>query len=167
LIGVGAVAALIPLLIISAWLVPLVWLAYIVMLDPINHLRGWPSITSDLAKGNFRRLASLLVAGLICGVLWEFWNYWAISKWTYTVPYLGNVKLFEMPILGFLGFPPFAIECWAMYIFCRSLLGPGDAWAVCDEAPDGLHFAMETRSRTAARCSAPRTRVERGTAAGS
>ena len=27
-----------------------------------------------------------------------------------------------MPVLGFLGFPPFAIECWAIYIFCRSLL---------------------------------------------
>ena len=48
---------------------------------------------------------------------------WAISKWTYTVPYFGNVKIFEMPVLGFLGFPPFAIECWAIYIFCRSLLG--------------------------------------------
>jgi hypothetical protein len=27
-----------------------------------------------------------------------------------------------MPVLGFLGFPPFAVECWAMYVFCRSLL---------------------------------------------
>ena len=30
----------------------------------------------------------------------------------------------EMPVLGFLGFPPFAIECWAIYIFVRSLLQP-------------------------------------------
>jgi hypothetical protein len=29
-----------------------------------------------------------------------------------------------MPVLGFLGFPPFAIECWAIYIFVRSLLQP-------------------------------------------
>jgi hypothetical protein len=151
LIGIGAVAALIPLLVISAWLVPLVWLAYIVMLDPVNYLRGWPSITGDLAKGNFRKLGSLLLAGLICGFLWEFWNYWAISKWTYTVPYLGNTKLFEMPVLGFLGFPPFAIECWAMYIFCRSLLGPADGFAVRDDAIDGLWLANEVRSGTAAR----------------
>ena len=40
----------------------------------------------------------------------------------HTVPYFGNVKIFEMPVLGYLGFPPFAIECWAMYIFFRSLL---------------------------------------------
>ena len=86
-------------------------------------MRGWPSITGDLARGDWRRLWSLLASGLLCGVLWEFWNYWALSKWTYTVPYFGNVRLFEMPVLGFLGFPPFAVECWAIYIFCRSLLG--------------------------------------------
>ena len=40
------------------------------------------------------------------------------------MPYFGGVKLFEMPVLGFLGFPPFAVECWAMYVFCRSLLTP-------------------------------------------
>ncbi|MGZ5435395.1 MAG: hypothetical protein ACXW3F_04990, partial [Pyrinomonadaceae bacterium] len=73
---------------------------------------------------------SLLSAGLVCGFLWEFWNYWALSKWTYTVPYFGDIKIFEMPVLGYLGFPPFAIECWAMYIFVRSLLNPGARTAV-------------------------------------
>jgi hypothetical protein len=29
-----------------------------------------------------------------------------------------------MPVLGYLGFPPFAVECWAIYIFCRSVLSP-------------------------------------------
>src|SRR5215831_19417710 len=86
LIAAGGVAALIPLLVISAWLVPLVWLAYILMLDPLNYVRGWPSIASDVSRGKYGRLGSLLLGGLICGVLWEFWNYWAISKWTYTVP---------------------------------------------------------------------------------
>jgi len=35
------------------------------------------------------------------------------------------VKLFEMPILGFAGFPPFAIECFTMYIAARHLLWTG------------------------------------------
>src|SRR5215471_6952833 len=69
LIGAGAIAALLPLLVISPWLVPLVWLAYILLLDPLNHMRGWPSIAGDLARGNYRRLASLPLSGLICGVL--------------------------------------------------------------------------------------------------
>jgi hypothetical protein len=119
----GGLAAIVPLIFISPWLVPLVWLSWIFLLDPVNGLRGQPSIAGDLATGNWRRVLSLLAGGGICGVLWEFWNYWAITKWTYTVPYLGRAKIFEMPVLGYLGFPPFAIECWAMYIFCRSLLG--------------------------------------------
>ncbi|MBA3439900.1 MAG: hypothetical protein H0T92_08540, partial [Pyrinomonadaceae bacterium] len=122
LIAIGTVSALLPLLIISAWLVPVVWLAFILLFDPLNCLRGWPSITGDLARGDYRRLASLLAGGGVCGVLWEFWNYWAVAKWTYTIPYLGDVKIFEMPVLGYGGFPPFAVECWAIYIFCRSLL---------------------------------------------
>lgn len=122
LIAVGAATAILPLVVLSAWFVPLVWLSYVLLLDPLNALRGWPSITGDLTRGDWRRLAALLASGGACGVLWEFWNYWALSKWTYTVPYLGHIKLFEMPVLGFLGFPPFAVECWAMYIFCRAAL---------------------------------------------
>lgn len=36
--------------------------------------------------------------------------------------FIGDIKIFEMPVLGYLGFPPFAIECWSLYIFVRSLL---------------------------------------------
>ena len=118
----SAVGALGPLAFPSVWYAPVVWLAFIFLLDPLNARRGWPSITGDLARGHWRRLWSLLASGFICGVLWEFWNYWSLSKWTYTVPYFGNVKIFEMPVLGYLGFPPFAVECWVIYIFCGSLL---------------------------------------------
>ena len=123
LIVVGAIGAVLPLVYVSLWLVPLVWTALFFVFDPLNALRGWPSITGDLARGHRRRLAALALAGLICGLLWEFWNYWALSRWTYTVPYLGDIKFFEMPVLGYLGYPPFALECWALYVFARSLLG--------------------------------------------
>ncbi len=66
----------------------------------------------------------------ICGGLWEFWNFWARAKWIYTVPILGDIKIFEMPVLGYFGFPPFALECFAMYVFVRRLFwrGPGTAY---------------------------------------
>jgi hypothetical protein len=28
-----------------------------------------------------------------------------------------------MPLLGFLGFPPFALECWILYHLLRALVG--------------------------------------------
>ena len=121
---IGAIGVIVPLVFPSEWFAPVVWLSFILLLDPINALRGSPSINGDLARGDWRRLGCLLAGGFLCGLLWEFWNYWALSKWTYTVPYFGNIKIFEMPVLGYLGFPPFAVECWVMYIFLRSLLKP-------------------------------------------
>jgi hypothetical protein len=52
-----------------------------------------------------------LLAGLVCGALWEAWNFWARTKWIYTVPGFEGLNVFEMPLAGFLGFPPFAVEC--------------------------------------------------------
>jgi hypothetical protein len=124
LIAIGAVGVIIPLLYPNEWFAPIVWLSFILLIDPINALLGSPSITNDLARGNWNRLLALLASGFVCGFLWEFWNYWALSKWTYTVPFFGHVKIFEMPVLGYLGFPPFAVECWAIYILVRSLLQP-------------------------------------------
>ena len=37
-------------------------------------------------------------------------------------PYLPEIKLSEMPILGFGGFPPFALECFVMYVAVRRWL---------------------------------------------
>jgi len=121
-IGLGAVAVSRPLLVVSPWLVPLVWLGYALLLEPINSRRGAPSWLREIEAGDYRTLLALLGSGLICGALWEFWNFWALTKWTYAVPYGGDWKLFEMPVLGYLGFPPFALEAFAMYNFLRSLV---------------------------------------------
>ncbi|RKY70994.1 MAG: hypothetical protein DRQ14_08000 [Candidatus Latescibacterota bacterium] len=103
----------------ARYMAALVWCGFAFLLDPVNYLRGRESILRDWEEGRYCRFASLLLAGLICGVLWEFWNYWAPTKWVYDVPILGHIKLFEMPVLGFLGFPPFAVELFAMYNFVR------------------------------------------------
>jgi hypothetical protein len=124
-IALGAVFVVLPLLVVSAWLVPLVWTGFALLLEPLNYRRGRPSWLGALTRGDASLMLALLAAGAVCGVLWEFWNYWALTKWTYTVPYLGDVKVFEMPVLGYLGFPPFALECYAMYHWLRGALGWG------------------------------------------
>ena len=125
--ALGAVMVALPLVIVSEWLVPLVWMGWALLLEPLNARAGRPSWLGDLVRGDASRLLALLIAGAVCGVLWEFWNYWATTRWTYTVPYLGHLKVFEMPVLGYLGFPPFALECYAMYHWLRGRLGQSPA----------------------------------------
>lgn len=99
----------------------LIWLSLFLILDPINYLHKQPSIIQHLKDRKLVVPLSLLAAGLACGFLWEFWNYWAITKWYYNVPYVSFFKIFEMPLLGYLGYLPFALELYAMYWFTRSL----------------------------------------------
>jgi hypothetical protein len=123
----GAALLAIPVIYPSTWLAAPVWLGFIFLLDPLNAAVGAESIRGDLVRHSRGRLINLLAAGLICGFIWEFWNFWARSKWIYNVPVPPNVKIFEMPIAGFAGFPPFAVECFVMYVFVRHWIWRG-AW---------------------------------------
>lgn len=115
----GLLCALLPLA-YPRYFFPLVWGWGFFLLEPVNYLLAREdSLLYDLERGFFRRPALLLLSGLICGFFWECWNYWAGTKWIYTLPWpwLMQLKLFEMPLPGYLGFPPFALECWSMWIF--------------------------------------------------
>ncbi len=121
----GLLMLTVPLLVpfdVQAYLFALVWLGFIIVVDPLNYRARRPSLWGDLAQGYRARLWALLLAGLVCGILWEFWNYWASAKWIYLFPILEQYRIFEMPVLGFLGFPAFALEIFAMYIFAVSAL---------------------------------------------
>jgi hypothetical protein len=118
-IGLGAAMLILPIVRPSPYLASPVFLGFIFLLDPINLRLGGESLTRDLREGQFDRLKNLMLSGFLCGILWEFWNYWARSKWHYTVPILEHLKIFEMPVLGYFGFPAFALECFTMYVFTR------------------------------------------------
>ena len=87
---------------------PLVWVAPFLVLDGLVAAAGGRSIIADLAAGVWERAAVIAGAGLLCGGLWEFWNFWAHPKWVYDVPLLDFVPIFEMPLLGYGGYIPFA-----------------------------------------------------------
>ncbi|HXK59457.1 MAG TPA: hypothetical protein PLP42_06125 [Acidobacteriota bacterium] len=99
------------------WFFPFVWLGLIFLLDPLLYWAGHKdaSLAGQAEQGDYSLLVRLLLAGMVCGLLWEFWNYWAGAKWIYSVPKLAFLKIFEMPLLGFFGFPPFALECYLAY----------------------------------------------------
>lgn len=103
----------------ARYLFGLVWTGYVMIFEPIVYSSKGESLLRDLEEGRLSRILSLFTAGYLCGFLWEFWNYWAASKWVYTAPFMKDVKIFEMPVAGFLGFGPFAWEYFCFYNFCR------------------------------------------------
>ncbi len=107
------------LVLVLAWpryFFPLVWGATTLIIEPIVYRRAPDrSILGDLEKGEPGRLLRLLLGGMAIGLFWELFNIRARAKWIYTVPGLEDVKLFEMPVLGFFGFPPFAVECFVLW----------------------------------------------------
>jgi hypothetical protein len=110
------------------------WTSLVFLLDPINYALGRPSMWRDWSNGWYGRTLACFAGGLMCGLLWEFWNFWALGKWVYHLPFLGrfeNVRYFEMPLLGLIGFLPFGIECWIMWQLIRVPLD-----GLVEELPD-------------------------------
>jgi hypothetical protein len=126
--ALGAAFLIVPPLLpepVRPWTFGFVWLGFVLVLDPLNARAGRPSFLAAWRAGDHAFVWRWLLAGVVCGFLWEFWNYWALARWRYVgVPVFPSVKLFEMPLAGYLGFPPFALEVFAMYHFVRPLIGP-------------------------------------------
>jgi hypothetical protein len=117
----GFLLFVIVLILPSPYLCPLPWVAVLLWFEGMNDRLRIGSFSEMFRAGDYGLFVSLLLSGALCGILWESWNFWALTKWNYHVPYLPNVKLFEMPLLGYLGFPPFALECFLLYRFIRAL----------------------------------------------
>ncbi len=89
------------------------WVSLFFILDPVNHRLGRPSLMRGTARGDWRLVILMFASALLCGFFWEMWNIRAWPKWIYTFPYLDGWKIFEMPLVGYLGYLPFGLEVWA------------------------------------------------------
>ena len=99
---------------------PLLWVGLVFILDPVIYRRDCDaSLLGQAERGSYTRLVRLMFAGLLCGVLWEFWNYWSGAKWIYAIPLFNFWEVFEMPLVGYLGFMPFALECYLLWQLLR------------------------------------------------
>ena len=101
---------------------PLTWISLFLLMDPINYLQGRPSIIGDLRRGDWRLLIALAAGALLCGWFWEMWNYWAFPKWYYTIDNVDFAHIFEMPLLGYAGYPVFGLEVYSAYHFLTGLV---------------------------------------------
>jgi len=96
---------------------PFAWTSLVLILEPINYWTGRPYFLRELREGDWRTVMSLALGALVCGLFWEMWNYYAFPKWTYHIPGLAFFHIFEMPLLGYGGYVPFALELYALTNF--------------------------------------------------
>jgi hypothetical protein len=96
---------------------PFVWISLVLIFEPINYWTGRPYFLKQLRGGDWRTVISLSLGALVCGLVWEMWNYYSFPKWIYHIPGLGFWRVFEMPLLGYGGYVPFALELYALKNF--------------------------------------------------
>jgi hypothetical protein len=138
LVAIGALglAMVAGSLIFPSVLFPLVWFGLFLLVDVVNRLTGALSIAGQVAERRWDTVFTLFAAGLTCGFFWEMWNYHSMPKWVYHVPHVGWLKIFEMPILGYGGYLPFALEVFAAYHLLHTLLfRRRDTYLTFDDPP--------------------------------
>ncbi|MCZ6793891.1 MAG: GGDEF domain-containing protein, partial [Planctomycetota bacterium] len=123
------------------YLAPLIWGSFTFLVDPWNYRRGHRSLLRDIEARDWGLMARLFLAGLVCGLVWESCNFFAPQKWIYTVRGLEGLKLFEMPLLGFLGFPGLAYDSVGAFALLSSFFLGGATW----EHPGDLAYSIERR----------------------
>jgi hypothetical protein len=94
---------------------PFIWLSIYFILEPINIWLGHHSLAYWTLEGDWRPVISLWLGVLLTAFFWEMWNFYSYPKWIYHVPYADWLHLFEMPLLGYGGYLPFALELYALY----------------------------------------------------
>jgi len=100
---------------------PFVWLSVYFIVEPINAWLKNRTLLTYLTAGNWQPILSLWCGCLICGFFWEMWNFYSYPKWIYHVPFFDFLRIFEMPLLGYLGYIPFSLELFALYHFITGI----------------------------------------------
>ena len=101
---------------------PFIWATVFFILEPVNHLLKNKTLFDFWKIGNWKPAVSLALGCLICGFFWEMWNYYSYPKWEYHLPIANFLHIFEMPVLGYLGYLVFPLELFAIYHFTGKYL---------------------------------------------
>ncbi len=96
---------------------PFVWTSAALILEPVNRWLGRQHFLQRIEHGDWRPVVSLSIGALICGFFWEMWNYYSNPKWIYHTPGAQFWHIFEMPLLGYAGYIPFALELYGLKNF--------------------------------------------------
>lgn len=103
----------------QAW--PLAVPAFFLITEPFNLRLGLPSVLREVAGGLPARAVRLAAAGLVAGLLWNFWNQASGAAWQYQLP-----AWLRAPA-HYLGFPLLALAAYSAYCLA-SWLRSGQTW---------------------------------------
>ena len=113
---------------------PLFWVMWI---GPLAIFSGqlirkgiWNPFTA-MAEGNWGPALLMALSAMFNGFFWELWNWGSAhpaqpvtnpNYWMYDIPYVNVIHIFaEMPLLGYMGYMPFGILAWAIFIWLGAL----------------------------------------------
>lgn len=112
----------------------MVWIAPLAIFSVVlDDLDIWTPFSS-LKKGNWSPLLLIALSWVSAGLCVECWNYFSgthidgILKsyntlyWAYSVPYVNEPHLFEMPLLGYMGYLPYGVYAGIWWITFAYLL---------------------------------------------
>jgi hypothetical protein len=106
---------------------PFIWFSLYFILEPLNVWLGNRSLADWTRRSDWRPVVALWLGVLMTAFFWEMWNYFSYPKWTYHVAWGDWLHVFEMPLLGYGGYLPFALELYALYHIIMGLFGQGRA----------------------------------------
>lgn len=102
---------------------PFLWISIYCLTEPLNVWLGYPNLGRQTRNGDWRPVLALWLGVLLTAFFWEMWNYFSYPKWVYHVPWGDALHIFEMPLLGYGGYLPFALELYATYHLIIGLIG--------------------------------------------
>ena len=108
---------------------PLLWISPLMVFVLVQVMLGERCLLDRLKTGAWGLVFRFAVAALVCGLCWETWNYYALAKWVYAVPWVHGWQIWEMPLIGFAGYLPFGVECAAVTYWIYDAFAIRDAVA--------------------------------------
>lgn len=114
------------------------WFSPMVIISIVLIKFGIWTPFNGVRKGDWSTLALFGLAYFVQGFLCEFWNYFSADHsavdgsiqsfnpdyWAYSLPYINVYHVFEMPVLGLMGYIPFGVYCavwWIVFSFLMDI----------------------------------------------
>ena len=116
---------------------PLLWISPVAVFLLVQFMMKERSVLDPMADGNWSVFIRFAVAALVCGFCWETWDYYALAKWVYAVPWAHRFQIWEMPLVGFAGYLPFGVECAAVTAWIMPQLVCGDGFRIVNKSKQG------------------------------